>query len=59
MIIRTETFFCTNTSKHKDDIWIRMRTGQFEPERRITLYCPECKSAIAIDYEVKDDLKNE
>lgn len=52
MIQRVETFFCTNTEKHKDSVWVRMEVGQFEPERRITLGCPQCGSSIAIDYSV-------
>jgi hypothetical protein len=52
MTQRIETFFCTNTRKHKDDVWVKMEIGQFEPERRITLGCPECGSSIAIDYNV-------
>jgi len=51
-VIQTiQIFSCTNTSKHKDNVWKKMEIGQFEPERRITLYCPECQSSIAIDYE--------
>lgn len=52
MIQRIEIFQCTNTYKHKDNVWVKMKIGQFEPDRRITLYCPECASSIAIDYTV-------
>ena len=50
MIQTIEVFHCTNTAKHKDDVWVKMQIGQFEPERRITLHCPDCRSSIAIDY---------
>lgn len=52
MIQRFEIFNCTNTKKHKDNVWVQMKVGQFEPERRISLYCPQCDNSIAIDYSV-------
>lgn len=30
-----------------------MEVGQFEPDRRITLYCPTCMSSIAVDYDYR------
>ena len=50
MIQRYEIYHCTNCDKHKDEVWVRMNVGQFDPSRRITLHCPECGSSIAIDY---------
>lgn len=50
MIQTIEIFQCTNTDKHKYNVWVKMLVGQFEPERRITLYCPSCGNSIAIDY---------
>ena len=50
MIQSVQVFHCANTSQHKDSMWVQMVIGQFEPERRITLHCPECHSSIAIDY---------
>jgi len=52
MIQRIEVFQCTNTRCHKNDVWVKMKISQFEPDRRICLYCPECGSSIAIDYSV-------
>lgn len=50
MLQTVEVFHCTNTDRHENAVWVRMKVGQFEPDRRVTLYCPTCKSSIAIDY---------
>lgn len=49
MIQTYSIYQCTNTHRHHDNVWVVMKVGQFDPPRRITFYCPECMSSIAVD----------
>ena len=49
----SQTILCTNTQRHRDSVWVGMKIGQFEPPRRVTLYCPECGSSISVDGEFR------
>lgn len=49
MFTINQKVYCTMGKQHQEDVWVEMEIGQFEPDRRISYHCPQCRHSIAVD----------